>query len=113
MEFRVKMLPTPIAKVGGRAGGTIEKNVLMGQAGVNAELEDFLYDLRYVVTQFTLQVNTAAGERNLESKTAAFTDQQKQLINGLIKGNKLVVTNIKARGPAGVQDLRDIIFTIN
>ena len=114
MDFRVKMLPTPIAKVGGRAGGNIDKNALAAQSGVNAELEDFLFDLRYVVTQFTLQVNTTAGERNEQSTNAAFTDRQKSLINGLTRGNKVIVTNIKARTPGNpVVDLRDIVFTIN
>jgi len=113
MLFRVKMLPTPIAKIGGRAGGNIEKNVLAGQQGVNAELEDFLFDLRFVVTQFNIRVNTTQGERNELSSSPSFTDRQKSLINGLTKGARISVTDIKARGPAGVVDLRDINFTIN
>ena len=115
-DYRVKMLPTPIAKIGGRAGGNIEKNVLMGQPGVNAELEDFLYDLRYQVTQFNVVAVTTAGERAASSTSAAFTDQQKSLINGLTKGQKLFITGIKARiagGSGAAVDLRDIIFTIN
>jgi len=111
--YRVKMVPMAIAKVGGRAGGVIDKNVLVAQSGVNAELEDFLYDLRFVVTQFNVVAVTTAGEQAQSSSSAAFTDQQKALINRLTKGQKVFITGIKARGPSGVQDLRDIVFTIN
>ena len=113
MLYRVKMLPTPIAKVGGRPGGLIDKNALVAQSGVNAELEDFLFDLRFVVTQFNVRVNTSAGERNEQSTSAAFTDKQKALINGLPKNTRISITDIKARGPAGMKDLLDINFTIN
>ena len=112
-EYRVKMVPTAIAKIGGRAGGPIDKNVLVAQSGVNAELEDFLFDLRYVVTQFNVVAVTTAGEQAFSSTSAAFTEQQKTLLNRLTKGQKVFVTGIKARGPSGVQDLRDIVFTIN
>jgi gliding motility-associated protein GldM len=113
MEFRVRMVPTPIAKVGGRAGGPIDKNTLVASGGVNAELEDFLFDMRYGVTQFNVMAITTAGERSAAATSPAFTDQQKQLINSLTKGQRVMVTGIKARGPDGVKDLRDIIFTIN
>ena len=116
MKFRVKMLPTPIAKIGGRAGGPIDKNVLVGQTGVNAELEDFLFDLRYQVTQFNVVAVTTAGEQAAASTSPAFTDQQKALINRLTKGQKLFITGIKARlvgGNVPAVDLRDIVFTIN
>ena len=115
-EYRVKMLPTPIAKIGGRAGGNIDKNVLIGQPGVNAEMEDFLFDLRYQVTQFNVVAVTTQGEQAQSSTSPAFTDQQKRLINGLTKGQKLFVTGIKARlvgGSVPPVDLRDIVFTIN
>ena len=113
MDYRVKVLPTPIAKIGGRAGGVVDKNFLTAQGGVNAELEDFLFDLRYKVTQFSVVAVTTQGERAVSSTSAAFTDGQKAMINGLTKGQKVFVTGIKASGPAGDVDLRDIVFTIN
>ena len=113
MDFRIKMLPTPIAKIGGRPGGNIDKNVLVSSPGVGAELDDFLFDLRYQVTQFNVGILTPQGERVAESKSAAFTDAQKSLISGVTKGAKVFISNIKARGPAGVVDLNDITFTIN
>ena len=112
--YRVRMVPAPIARVGGRSSGQIDKNVLMGQQGVNAEMDNFLFDLRFVVTQFNVMVNTAQGERNEPSTSAAFTQAQKNLINGTQRGQMVIFTNIKARGPAGnIVDLSDINFRIN
>jgi gliding motility-associated protein GldM len=113
MYYRVKMLPTPIAKVGNKSGGSIAKNVLVSQQGILADMEDFLFDLRYVVTQFNMVVVTPQGERNLQSNSAAFTAEQKSVLNGLTKNQKVFFSGIKAKGPDGVKDLRDIIFTVN
>ena len=86
----------------------------MCQQGVNAEMDNFLFDLRFVVTQFNVMVNTPQGERNEPSTSAAFTQPQKNLINGLQRGQMVTFTNIKARGPAGnIVDLSDINFRIN
>ena len=112
-DYRVKMLPRPIAKVGGKPGGTIDKNVLVSQTGVLADMEDFLFDLRYAVTQFNLEVVTAQGLRTLQSSSAAFTPEQKNFLNGLTKGQQVIISGIKARGPDGVRDLIDIVFKIN
>jgi len=114
MEFRVKMLPVPIAKVAGISGGNVEKNVLLAQKGVIVALEDFLFDLRYDVTQFTVASFSQGVEKRLTSETAVFTTEQKELLTSLNKGESVFLTNIKARGPDGVvKDLREIVFTIN
>jgi len=111
--FRVKMVPTPIAKVGGKSGGKIERNELRAQLGILAEMEDFLFDLRYQVTQFSLIVNIRGDERVLVSRSASFTPEQKALIETLSKGTRVSFSDIKARGPDGTKDLLDINLTIN
>ena len=114
MEFRVKLLPVPEARIFGKSGGSIEKDVLLAQPGISAYMGDFLFDLRYTVTQFTIVVSTPQdGEKSLASNTAAFTAEQKNLFASLYKGTKVSFTNIKARGPDGVKDLRDLVFTVN
>jgi len=114
MPFRIKLLPTPIAKVAGKASGNVDKNTLAAQQGVLADMEDFLFDLRYQVTQFDVGVTTSQGmNRSASSSSATFTAEQKSLLNGLTKGQRVFFTNIRAKGPDGTKDLRDISFTIN
>jgi len=111
--FRVKMVPTPIAKIGGKSGGTIERNEFRAQLGILAEMEDFLFDLRYQVTQFTMTAVTRDGDRALDSKSASFTAEQKALIETLNRGTTVIFSNIKARGPDGTKNLVDITLRIN
>ncbi|NJK86089.1 MAG: gliding motility protein GldM [Bacteroidales bacterium] len=44
-EFRVKRIPDPVAMIGGKKGGAIDKNVLLAQTGVAAVMENFDFDL--------------------------------------------------------------------
>ena len=114
MDFRVKLIPVPVATVGGRTGGNIVKNDLLSQRGIVADLGDFLFDVRFVVTQFDVSVSTSEGSRTESSNSQTFTDAQKALINDLKLGERVFFTNIKVRGPdSGVKDLRDVVFTIN
>ena len=113
MPFRVRMLPTPIAKIAGRTGGNIERNVLEAQQGIQADLgADFLFDVRYTVTQFTMETMTGGVSRAEASTSQMFTPAQMALIRTLTRGSKVFFTNIKARGPDGVRDLVEIGFTI-
>ena len=113
MDFRVKTLPVPVAKVAGKTGGNIDKDLLLSQKGIVAELENFLIDLRYVITQFVLEVATDEGVRTMVSNSPVFTDEQKQLINSLKKGQKVIFSHIKAKSTTGrTIDLMDMVFSI-
>ena len=112
MMFRVKMLPTPIAKVAGKESGVIDLDVLAAQKGVIADMEDFLFDVRFTVTQFNVSVATPQGEKVEKSNSSNFTDAQKELINNLTSGQRIFITNIKAKYQEEIRDLRDISFTI-
>jgi len=113
-EFRLKPLPTPIAKVADRIGGRIEKNLLLLQVGVEAALEDFLFDLSYEVISFkvtSIKGNYADDE---PSSSWQFTSEQKDLIRALNRGNRLYIEDIKCKGPDGkIRDLQTISFIIN
>jgi hypothetical protein len=115
MDFRVKMIPAPIAKVAGKSGGNIEKTDLLAQKGVTIGLDDFDFDLRYDVTQFTVETISKGVAKSLTSNTAAFTEEQKELLTSLNKGQRVFLTDIKARGRGfdSVINLRDLVFTID
>ena len=115
MDFRVRLIPTPVATVGGKSGGSIEKNDLLSQIGIVANLGDFLLDLRYFVMEFKVEVRTPEGTLlTARSNSATFTDSQKTLIRNLNTGQRVLISNIKARGPDGREVfLNDMFFTIN
>ena len=114
MLFRVKTVPNPVPKVGGKIGGKIDKATLAAQVAVVAEMENFEFDLKFTVTEFSVSAVVKGFAQLKPSKSARFTDDQKTLINTLTKGSKVYIEDIKAMGPdKKVRDLPVIAFTID
>lgn len=114
MEFRVKRVPDPVAKVGGKKGGFIPKGELLVQSIVQADLENFDFQLTYNVTEFTVSANQGGFAQDIISKSNRITQAQQDLIRSLGKGQKVYFLDIKAVGPdGGVRDLSPIVFKIN
>jgi hypothetical protein len=112
--FRVQNIPDPVAKFAGLTEGSVAKNVALATPGVFAVLEDFLFDLEYEVTGFKMIVTQRGFDREAASNSARVTPEQRTLIDGLSRGQKLYITEIKARGPDNrTRNLPPIILTIN
>jgi gliding motility-associated protein GldM len=115
-DFRVKPLPKPAAQFANKQGeGSITKGEATAQQAVFAVLNDFDFDLRYNVTEFTLSFDDKGFNVSKDSKSNRITDEQKkEVIERLTRGKKLYVEKIKAVGPdKKVVDLNPIIITIN
>jgi gliding motility-associated protein GldM len=114
-EFRVKTVPDPIATVNNQKGGGIAKNVLMAQSGVVATMPpDFDFDLKFTVTEYTVMAVVQGFVQERKVKGNLFTQDVRNLINGLNKGNPVYIQDIKAVGPDGsVRTLSTINFKLN
>lgn len=114
MEFRVKRVPDPVAKVAGMKGGAIDKGRLALQSIIQADMENFDFKLTYQVTEFTLSASVGGFSQDLQSKSNRITPQMQDLIKGLSKGQKVYFLDIKAIGPDGSpRELLPIVFKIN
>lgn len=113
-EFRVKKVPDPVAKVGGRRGGTVAKNWLAAQTGVAAVMENFDFDLRFSVISFNISAQAKGGYvQDAKSNSARFTAAQQNLLRGVQSKRKVYIEDIKAKGPDGtVRDLGSLTFRI-
>lgn len=113
-EFRVKNVPDPVAKVNNSKGGMIDKNVLLAQFGVIADMENFDFDLEFKVTEFTVAAVVRGFTKEVPTKGNKFTDEQKELIRALNKGNSMYIQDVRAVGPDGtVRRLNTINFKLN
>ena len=113
-KFRVKTVPSPVAKVAGKIGGKIDKATLGAQLAVVAEMEGFDFDLKFTVTEFVVTAVVKGFAQNKPAKGARITADQKTLINGLAKGSKVYFEDIKVQGPDGkVRELSTVGFTID
>lgn len=112
-EFRVKTVPSPVATVAGKKGGAITKNELLVQSGVLAEMENFDFDLKFTVTEFTISTTIQGFVRFVPSSSNRITEEQRTLIGNLNRGQNVYFEDIKAIGPDGtVRNLPTIKFKI-
>ena len=113
-DFRVKMVPDPIAKVAGiKNSGSIEKNLLLAQFGVVAEMENFDFDLKFKVTEFSVSTIVGGFTSDKPSKSNKFTVEQMALIKQATKNQRVYIESVKAVGPDGsIRTLGNISLTI-
>lgn len=114
-EFRIKRVPDPIAKIGGKSSGSIKKTVLMAQENVAADMgPDFDFDLKFNVTEFSIATIKNGYYVDATSKTGRITEEQRELIRGIPLGGKLFIENVRAVGPGNdVRQLQSITLKLD
>ncbi len=113
-EFRIKRVPDPVPVVGGLNGGKIKRAVLKAQKAVFAEMKDFDFELKYTVTRFTVSVLKNGYIVDALSKSSSFTQEQKELISNMNRGQKVQIEDIRAQGPDGrTRSLGTITFVLD
>ncbi|MFA9371047.1 MAG: gliding motility protein GldM [Labilibaculum antarcticum] len=113
VDFRVKPIPDPIAKVADLSGGKIKKNLLMAQTGVDAVMDNFDFDLKFKITAFTVSTLVKGFTVDQESRSDMFTPEQLKLFRNLRRSQKVYIEDIRAVGPDKVtRNLPTISFRI-
>lgn len=111
-EFRIMKVPNPEATLAGLSGGNIQKSILVAQAGLFAEMKDFVFDLQFKITAFTVSSVKGGFLQSYSSTSNVLTDQQKTLLKGLNPGAKFYVEGIEAKGPDGKRKLGSLSFVV-
>ncbi len=113
-KFRVKRVPDPIAKVGTSAGGKVPAAQFKVQRGVVPVLEDFVFDIKFVVVSF--EITYAAKRQDLITKKAtsgAFTAEMIELLNRAKPGDVFYLDEVRVKGPDGqIRKLPSIAYTL-
>ncbi len=115
VEFRVKRVPDPVAKVGGTPGGSIAVSKMKVQQGIIAELENFDFDIRFKIVGFNM---TYAAKRQdlVEARVSGplFDGKCKEFLNKAKPGDMIYFDEIRAQGPDGTtRKLPSIAFKLN
>ncbi len=105
MKFRTKVMPKPVAKVGKYTGGRVSKLDLSMQTALRVELEDFLFEgIRYTVVEYKFQVFRGSDAMTpLTGTSPQFTAEMKAQIEKLRRGDRVVISEIRAKGIDGVR----------
>ncbi|GAO29878.1 gliding motility protein GldM [Geofilum rubicundum] len=99
--FRIKRVPDPVAKVNDQRDGPIAKALLLAQLGVVADMENFEFDLQFKVTQFAVATIRNGYVVDASSNSNLFTEEQKDLMRGAVRGQRVFIQDIQAVGPDG------------
>lgn len=112
-EFRVKTVPDPIPYISKKKGGNITKQELLAGGAIIPQMENFDFNLFFVVTEFSLSTLVSGDLIEKRGTGNKFTDEMRKIISNTRKGQKVYIENIKARGPDGtLRSLSSINLTI-
>jgi gliding motility-associated protein GldM len=111
-EYRVKMIPDPIAMVGLAKSGAVKTADFKAQTGVRAVLENFEFEgVRYDVMGFRIGVD-AKGKDYVDevANSPIFPGPAQTAIRSLKPGDRVYIENIKVKGPDG--KVREIPYNL-
>ncbi len=112
--FHVRKLPDPTAYIAiadkdgnpsrFRGETPISKAVLLKTEGIGAAIDDGLLDIAFRVIGFETTFFDRMGNVIPEvSKSANFTERQKEMFRDLSRGKRFYISNVKAIGPDGIE----------
>lgn len=112
-EFRIRDLPRPDAFIDytdskGAARvfkqGALSRTVLLNAGGIKASIDDGVLNIPFQVLSFTTMTVDAMGNAMPEvSSGSRFTERQLEQIRRQTRGQSFFITNIKVKGPDGVE----------
>lgn len=113
-EFRIKRIPPPRVKFGGKSGGRMSTGAMKAANRVFAVLEDFDFDAPFSIQHFTLYIIKPRSEPLVfEASNNAFTSAMQTAMNGITSGSRVTFDNVFATGPDGMKrQLDPITFTV-
>ncbi len=102
-EFRVKSVPDPVAKFAGKSpsDNSAQKSELTAALGVIADLEDFVFDLKFPVKSFDMTVIMGGDVRTLKSNSNRLTPEMQELLRQTRRNQQVIIENIRAQAPDG------------
>ncbi len=90
--FRIKGIPAPQAAIGGQAGSQKGPKTRLQVSQITAVLPDFLYDLKFQVTQFVLKV---PGQASIVVNGDRVNAQCQAALARATKGDQVIISDVK------------------
>ncbi len=115
-EFRVKRIPTPVAKLSGNLGGVMSSGEFRAQRGLLADLENFDFDARCEIVGFQLVRVPRRQDPAVETnRSGSYGAEVKGLVDQAKPGDTYYFENVKGKCPGDVatRDLNTLVFKIN
>ena len=101
--FRVKRVPDPVAKIAGKVDGPINRNELLGANAIIPVMEDFEFDLNFIITSFAMGTIINGDWVPKRASGNQLTSEMQDIIRNSRRGQKFFFENIQAQGPDGTR----------
>ena len=102
IKFRIRKVPSPNAKFAGIVGdGAITKGEMMAATGIVADLSDFVFDIKFPVTQWRVAMNVNGLSIEKEGRGATLSKEAKDLMGKAAKGSRVLIENVHVQAPDG------------
>lgn len=113
-NFRIKRVPPPTPKIGGKASGQFSKEELLKAGGFMVPLEDFDFEgYKYTVVSYDLITNIGGDiKRSNNNKGSKFSADVKDFINASRRGQTLNFINFRVKGSDGVETPLETSFVV-
>ncbi|MEI7723675.1 MAG: gliding motility protein GldM [Bacteroidota bacterium] len=112
--FRLKTVPDPIAKIGGKNEGFIAKSLLLASPYLIPEMPaGFDFNLTYVVTSFTFGTFRSGDVFNVKVQGNRLTPEIVKLIQEGKKNQRIWCEEISVKGPDGDRTIAGINLKVN
>lgn len=112
-SFRVRKLPDPAPYIEYKdangnpdryKGGPIGKGILLATDELSAAIDDDMLNVAYKVVSFRTVIYDSMGNAIPEvSDGAKFSERQKTSLRRLSRGKRVLITDVQALGPDGIQ----------
>lgn len=113
--FRVKEIPTPLATIGGKNSGFVDKEIILAAGALVPKMpDDFDFDQSFVISSFTMTLQRGFDVYHFKSNSANLTVEMRDQIKRTNRGQNIIFENITARDSNGVnRELAPIIIKIS
>ena len=111
---RLKPVPDPIAKIGGKNQGVISKSILLASPILIAEMPvGFDFDLKYVVTSYNFVTDITGELYEEKCQGNRLSSNMVRLITNAKKNKRIWLENLTVKGPDGERSISGINLKIN
>ena len=101
IEYIVKVIDDPIAIIGGKTGGEIDKDYLLEQETLTTNIDKPDYPVEFRIIAFSVSVTVGEDTLKEPSDSDKITAKQKELIKNTDLGQPVVFSDIQCIGPDG------------
>jgi gliding motility-associated protein GldM len=109
-DFRVKRIPDPRVKFGGKSGGRMSTVALKSQNKLFPVLEGFDFDARFSIDRFSLIImKPRADAVVLQTSGSSLSGAMQSAMANITGGTRVIFDNIIATGPDGMKRQLDAV----